>query len=150
MCQICGDESISNDAHHLWYPENIYETTESHLVILCRPCHDFIHAMVPDCKTGDEQEGREYWLRFANSIKAWRQQKQLFWKFDGFASISGLRNAYEELKAKFQDQQAMIQGVKLKDGSVEVDPNFIIRTIKKWAKAYNEQKLPVDKSVSGD
>jgi len=39
-CQICGEESISNDAHHVWYPESIWETRSENLVILCRPCHE--------------------------------------------------------------------------------------------------------------
>lgn len=144
-CQICGDESVYNDAHHMWYPQNIYETTEAHLVVLCRPCHDFLHAMIPECKTKDEQEGREHWVKFANAIKAWRHQKLQFWKFDGFPSVKDLRSAYEALKEKCENQQSMVQAVKLGDGTLDIDPQFICRTIKKWAKAYANEKEPVDR-----
>lgn len=72
-CQICGEESISNDAHHIWYAENAYDTRESQLVILCRPCHDFIHIMLPECKTNDEDEGYGHWIRFSSAIAAWRR-----------------------------------------------------------------------------
>lgn len=74
-CQICGEESISNDAHHVWYPDNIYETKSDQLVILCRPCHDFVHAMLPECKTRDELKGKEEWIKLRNAIIAWRMEK---------------------------------------------------------------------------
>lgn len=74
-CQICGEESIHNDAHHIWYPEDIYQTTEKHLVILCRLCHDFLHSLVPECKTRDENIGRASWLKYHNAIQTWRLQK---------------------------------------------------------------------------
>lgn len=100
-CQICGEESISNDAHHMWYPESIYETRAEHLVILCRPCHDFIHSMIPECKTRDEEEGRGNWLKFSNAIVAWRKNKlALFGTADGLKipNPKSLREAYEKLK----------------------------------------------------
>ena len=71
-CQICGVESISNDAHHIWYPESIYETEERHLVVLCRSCHNFIHIMMPECKTKNAEEGIANWLKFFNAVKIWR------------------------------------------------------------------------------
>lgn len=100
-CQICQEESISNDAHHMWYPENIWETTADHLVILCRQCHEFIHTMVPECKTNDEEKGRDYWLKFRNAIVAWRAAKlRLF--TDGsdlqFLTPKLLREEYLKLK----------------------------------------------------
>lgn len=146
-CQICDEESISNDAHHMWYPENVYETTEAHLVILCRPCHDFIHTMIPDCKTSDEQAGREHWLKFANAIKAWRHQKLQFWKFSGLASAKDLRKAYEDVKEKSQQQAAIIQSFKLGNSTFEIDEDFILKTVKKWAISYKRQKEAIDSSV---
>lgn len=100
-CQICGEESISNDAHHIWYPYNIYETTADHLVILCRPCHDFLHTMIPEAKTGNEQEGRANWLKFSNAIKVWRQNKQQLFETGIPGGAKELRDAYNNLKKKF-------------------------------------------------
>lgn len=89
MCQICREESISNDAHHVWYPENIYETTERHLVILCRPCHEFVHSMLPECKTRDEDEGIAQWTRFRNAILTWRvEHMKLFCSTEGLKVVS--------------------------------------------------------------
>lgn len=45
-CQFCGEFSISNDAHHVEYPESVWDTKADHLVILCRACHDFVHSML--------------------------------------------------------------------------------------------------------
>ncbi len=77
-CQICGEESISNDAHHVWYPQSIWETNQEHLAILCRPCHEFLHSMTPDCKTNDKVLGRETWLKFRDAIIAWKIAKGSF------------------------------------------------------------------------
>lgn len=89
LCQICGEESISNDAHHIWYPENIYETREVHLVILCRPCHEFVHAMLPECKTQNEEKGLAEWIRFKNAVVAWRIEKlKLFRDAENLAAVN--------------------------------------------------------------
>ena len=45
-CKICGFESISNDAHHIYYPPSVWDTDPSDLVILCRPCHELVHAVL--------------------------------------------------------------------------------------------------------
>lgn len=106
-CQICGEESISNDAHHIWYPENIYDTTEQHLVILCRACHEFIHEMLPECKTDDAEKGTAQWLKFRNAILAWRQGKMELFDEDSVnvplivgnvIKLPELRDAYVELR----------------------------------------------------
>lgn len=104
-CQVCGEESLSNDAHHMWYPENIWETRAEHLVILCRPCHDFIHTMVPECKTNDEELGRTNWLKFSNSILAWRKSKiLLFGTTDGIKipNPASLRKRLAELENELE------------------------------------------------
>lgn len=44
-CFLCKKRSISNDAHHIFYRENIWETKADDLIILCRPCHDFLHSV---------------------------------------------------------------------------------------------------------
>lgn len=43
MCECCLRPDATLDLHHLFYPENIENTKESHLMILCRPCHDNLH-----------------------------------------------------------------------------------------------------------
>ena len=140
LCQICGEESISNDAHHIWYPENIYETTEAHLVILCRPCHDFIHAMIPECKTNSEEEGRSHWYRFSNAIRVWRDKKVQFFQTGIDGGPKQLRDAYSELRRK-QAEQAETR-------VLEVSPDDIIWMIRKWSEAYSKT-LPVDKFPPG-
>lgn len=45
-CQICKEFSASNDAHHVEYPESVWNTKQDNLVILCRGCHDLIHALL--------------------------------------------------------------------------------------------------------
>lgn len=71
-CEVCKKESIENDAHHVWYPENIYETQEHQLSILCRECHEFVHLLIPECKTRDKDKGIAMWLKFTEMIKKWR------------------------------------------------------------------------------
>lgn len=72
QCEICGIESTANDAHHVWYPENIYDTKPMNLAILCRGCHDFTHSMLPECKTNEIELGLKQWEQFKNAINKWR------------------------------------------------------------------------------
>lgn len=106
-CQICFEESIHNDAHHIWYPESIWDTTANHLVILCRPCHDFIHAMMPECKTKDEGDGKSNWIKFRNAILVWRGCKQgLFTSDEGIPKEpKQLRQEYSRLKRLLKEGQ---------------------------------------------
>lgn len=106
-CQICGDESVFNDAHHIWYPEDIYDTTAKHLAVLCRPCHDFMHAMRPECKTRDEEKGRSEWTAFQTAVGAWVYAKRQTLVFQG-GSVADLRKAYNELKAKNRDAHSLL------------------------------------------
>lgn len=102
-CQICGKESISNDAHHIWYPDSIWDTRSEQLVVLCRPCHEFIHSIVPECITSDESEGVAHWQKFYISIKRWRlSQLALFGTAEGikFPNPSQLRERLAVLEDK--------------------------------------------------
>jgi hypothetical protein len=101
-CQICGVQNFSNEAHHVWYPESAWDTKVDHLAILCRACHDFIHTMMPECKTNDEELGRAHWLKFRNALMAWRAAK---WDTETFSEAtpmtsSGLRERFLSLKAE--------------------------------------------------
>jgi hypothetical protein len=134
-CQICREESIHNDAHHVWYPENIWETTVNHLVILCRACHGFIHDMVPECKTNDEEVGRAHWAKFQNAIKAWRCDKNRI--FEGQQELVGpkdLRHAYFEMKARCEILQGIVE-------EKEEKPVDIFKTLKAWEAAYKKSHL---------
>ena len=82
-CQICGEESISNDAHHIWYPDNIYQTTSRHLAVLCRPCHDLLHVLLPECKHNDEERGMHEWLKFQQAVGFWIHRKRERFQEDG-------------------------------------------------------------------
>jgi len=122
-CQICDEESISNDAHHIWYPENIYETKEGQLVILCRTCHEFLHVMLPECKTDDEELGRAQWIKFRNAAERWRNSKALLFEHpEGFTRMRQLGEAYDTLKKKIQEQCSIIQRYESKLGKLQDNP----------------------------
>lgn len=44
-CCICGEVDWGNDCHHRKYPENIWDTTPWHLIVLCRTCHAKLHSI---------------------------------------------------------------------------------------------------------
>lgn len=72
-CQICREFSTSNDAHHIEYPSNIYHTKTEHLVILCRPCHDLIHAVLRI--TGVKSQTRSEFIEFAEAFQTWINER---------------------------------------------------------------------------
>ena len=43
-CRLCKSRNLSNDAHHIRYPKNWFDTCLCDLVTLCRRCHDSVHA----------------------------------------------------------------------------------------------------------
>lgn len=123
-CQICGEESIHNDAHHVWYPESIWDTTETHLVVLCRCCHEFLHVMLPECKTGDEESGKAQWTRFRNAIIVWRLNKQGIFEVMpevlGYSGPKDLRKGYDALKERFKEQQLVLNHYKKSVGEINI------------------------------
>ena len=97
-CAICGEESNSNDAHHVVYPESFWDTTTEHLVILCRPCHKIAHAFVSNTKKDEEQKWSE-WNSMIGHIKEWHLDKQAWMKDPDavvFKTPKDLRDAYEK------------------------------------------------------
>lgn len=44
-CRMCGEESISNDAHHIIYRIRWKDTKAEDLITLCRDCHQIIHLL---------------------------------------------------------------------------------------------------------
>lgn len=150
-CQICGEESISNDAHHIWYPDNIYETTERHLAILCRPCHDFVHVMLPDCKTNDEELGLREWQKLRNAIIAWRREKiSLFHTGMEFLPAPALRQAYESLKEKYNSiasKEAVLRAGSDGDLSTDQEHQLLTRILAKW---WKERKRLTKSNLDGN
>lgn len=54
-CALCGKVDWHNDAHHRKYPEDIWNTSPHHLIVLCRACHEDVHA-----KFGKEASKRRW------------------------------------------------------------------------------------------
>lgn len=141
-CEICGQESISNDAHHIWYPENIYDTTERHLAILCRPCHEFLHAVCPESRTRDEDIGLKQWKILRNAVIVWRKEKiSLFQTGLEYQPPSNLRKAYEDLKerhARALDKLGALEAGGCNALSIEQEYQVMRGILKKW---YEEKKI---------
>lgn len=146
-CQICGEESLSNDAHHVWYPQNIYETREQDLVILCRACHDFIHEMVPECKTGNEEYGHTQWRKFKNAIIEWRRHKIAIFQYGDDVPVNAheLRLAYVGLKQRLLATGSFetISNVPIKDQIA-----FVVSLVKSWGKIAQDYERNVNSSVA--
>lgn len=138
-CQICGEESIFNDAHHIWYPTNILETTEEHLVILCRACHNFIHSVIPECKTKDQEEGRNHWKKFYLPIICWRMQKQDLFQVTPSEDqmTEGLqKESPKELRKRLAEVLAQLSKARVfRDGKTP-QKREVIDLIKQWADAF--------------
>jgi len=127
-CQICGHESVFNDAHHVWYPPNIWRTTEKHLVVLCRECHDFIHIVRPECKTRNEKQGLQEWQAFKLAVIAWRYSKgQVFEKAEGLGGTRNMREAIEMYRKRCSDQEKEIEILKaaLSEYRISVDTKIL-------------------------
>jgi len=73
-CQICGEESIFNDAHHVVYPKSFWQTKPHHLVILCRPCHNVSHAFIKH-KHGKCGARWKEWFAMICILKEWQASK---------------------------------------------------------------------------
>lgn len=71
-CALCLHRDISNDAHHVWYPRNIWQTKAEHLVILCRECHTLVHSVLPTPSSfKTEQEAKDAFSNFRASLLYW-------------------------------------------------------------------------------
>jgi hypothetical protein len=69
-CSICGKESSHHDAHHLVYPDNVWETRPWHLTILCRSCHDLVHALKSVCSNQAITEKQQFRL-MVSALHQW-------------------------------------------------------------------------------
>ncbi len=64
-CYICTKRDQSNDIHHVWYGEPSFTGVRQFLV-LCRTCHDKVHAVLVPFKASNETERRDAWQRFCS------------------------------------------------------------------------------------
>lgn len=51
VCIKCGVRDLGNDVHHINY-RNLYDVGLDDLVVVCRGCHEQIHAYLDRCKEG--------------------------------------------------------------------------------------------------
>lgn len=72
-CQICGEEDISNDAHHISYPPSVWDTKEDDLVILCRICHDLAHKIFIIKRP--KKESMSDFVELVNALRVWKNKK---------------------------------------------------------------------------
>lgn len=61
-CRLCGKRDLSNDVHHIFYPEKWEDTAIQHLKTLCRECHEKVHIIQSDNPTFT-------WKQIKNKIK---------------------------------------------------------------------------------
>ena len=153
MCEICGEQSVFNDAHHVWYPVNIYDTKENQLAVLCRPCHEFLHTMLPECKTKDESDGRSQWVIFRNAVKHWRAAKTILFErpAEGFTGLRKLGQAYDDLKNKVERYESLLGGKSLPEPvviSTEDQINAVVKKIRKWGHAYAQSVKSENESLA--
>jgi hypothetical protein len=47
-CRICKVRVLSNDAHHIRYPKNWFDTKIQDLVTLCREHHELVHKIMEE------------------------------------------------------------------------------------------------------
>lgn len=62
-CAVCNIENASNDVHHVWYGEGSFCGLRQ-FVILCRGCHDKVHAQFSASSAKNEAERREAYGNF--------------------------------------------------------------------------------------
>lgn len=100
LCKICGVEDFSNDAHHIYYPKSFWKTTAEQLVVLCRPCHNVVHALLKSGKK-TTKESVDEWHAIIRALRVWRSQKAKWIEdpdAEALATPKQLREAYGELK----------------------------------------------------
>lgn len=76
QCQMCGEESISNDAHHIHYPKSFWDTKIDDLVILCRDCHELAHKLLPFSTKKSQPETLADWQSVVKAIHIWQKEKR--------------------------------------------------------------------------
>lgn len=57
-CYFCNHRDISNDVHHVYYPDNIYDTKTDDLRVLCREHHERLHSLMEIHKSSFENEAK--------------------------------------------------------------------------------------------
>lgn len=76
VCQICGFRSIHNDAHHVHYPDSVWDTKQEDLVILCRKCHELMHEILEIIpKQKERQDSFRNFRIISESVAKWGSSK---------------------------------------------------------------------------
>lgn len=73
-CKICGERSLSNDIHHVYYPPSFWDTKVEDVVILCRRCHEFVHSITDLVEGKDTNNKGRCFARFrmiCESFASW-------------------------------------------------------------------------------
>lgn len=74
-CRLCRFRDLSNDAHHVWYDQNVWDTKAIHLVTLCRPCHDLVHAVLQKPSSfPSHRAALQAFVVFRNGIRDWLEE----------------------------------------------------------------------------
>lgn len=68
-CTICGQRSIANDVHHIFYPKDLRTTSPSHVRVLCRRCHVEVHELFHPKDVKSLVDGRALFAFVKHKIK---------------------------------------------------------------------------------
>lgn len=70
-CFVCGFYALENDAHHINYPDSIWNTKADDLIILCRQCHDAVHSLLKIFSLKTEDVQIEKLAEVSNVLRDW-------------------------------------------------------------------------------
>jgi len=68
-CKLCDKFSKSNDAHHIDYPPDVWDTMPEHLITLCRECHDVVHVFARDVEKYPSSKKKTTRLKLELALK---------------------------------------------------------------------------------
>lgn len=71
-CRLCGIRSLNNDVHHWRYPESVWDTKPFDTLVLCRDCHNLIHAIIDS----DKMMARKRIEHLVGRINVWIESMQ--------------------------------------------------------------------------
>lgn len=89
-CRLCGSVSVFNDVHHINYKGGVFQVEKSNLRVLCRVCHEKVHALI------DKYSG----LKSIDPDKAWRIVKSHLCAGSKQRRIDGLNRRVKRVAAQ--------------------------------------------------
>lgn len=96
-CAVCGEVNWSNDIHHVKYPEKWVETKRSHIVILCRLCHDKIHSLF-----GNKSPTDSAWLFKMAMPLVFKEFGRDFTALDVIEAMDFVKSRKQDERRRFQ------------------------------------------------